>query len=1620
MKSNLKKRIIALVLCMALVLSGSIRTLFIGSFQADEMNTEEVTTSSSNITEGTETGSDPVSSGSQSGDISSSSTSGDPVEPQQPVQQEQPQQNEVPQEEPQQNEAPEEPAPVMELTYEDQDMKVTANAGAEGVIPADVTLNVVPILSNVLETEAQYVAVKEQLNRRAALETYDIAGFLAYDICFKDAYGNKAEPNGDVYITIEYKNEVIPEGVISEEVTSVKVMHLMQDKDRTGEITYDMDADETDLNRKAGIELAAESKIKKSVFVTNYFYGLTTEGTSCFTEVWTKDKPVVTPTAEPTKEATLTPTPTPTAEPTKETTPEAENDDTEAAEENMPATLALNSSKRANYYEIEWISNNSSAGTKKFRLRIVDSAGNDISVPGLNYDDEFELKHNGTDLSIAQLQSKLNLTNLKKADGTQLVYSRNYVQCASNSNIKKAISSLALWKGNVVPYIDGSGNTKEGTVTIRGKGGDLTTESAFKDKDVLCLVYKADYTTFNYTCVEDGKTNNVLASTASYTLPAKVNTSNTIEALGKTLGKTKVTKDGKEYYLSGAYVKYQDSEGTEQTQTIEKLNVNNANNVQDFRGNTWAAGDFTLRATFDGNIRVVTAEDEVFLTYSDIGLDTVETVDINGTGINIQMFDYSGQAAIGTGAYTENDHTGNIKYGILSNKIAEGEEFPAIAKGTNKGTSISQWFTNGKSVNHLFLKNVLQDTGYYYYSSLDNYAYLNDNGNFTVYDAIGTPNDSNQYFYQRGNFMPYNQIMATSISNNKNLYDEYGNRLQESDPEYNRTLYRTLGTNNYYFGMYMNANFYQAQDGKYNNSDMIYEFNGDDDLWVYIDGVLVLDIGGIHDSHSGSINFATGVITTSDCDKSGVPNDTTKTLKEMFEAAGVSTENGFTGNTFSDYSSHKIQMFYMERGAGASTLKMKMNLPVLPDGTVQIAKTLGNTDQEEYANLLFKFRMYLLDEDDNETVYTPTGDDKATLADGTEVRFDSDGTFVLKPGQVASFPNLPVTQRYYVEEIGVDYSEYDQVDINQTQIITNEETMTEGVKSGVTTVEAVQSLNFKNYVTVENKSDLKLVKHMAEGQTSAETFEFNVWLENTVGVLVPYSGNYLIGNENAAKTDLASYSTTDGKITIGQNQQILITDLVAGTDFKVTETLPDQDRYKNPIVTLTDCGSPDLNVVGSIGSIAKNKTATVTVLNERTTDQDNCFIKVQKTFSGLTDPKTNAAHFAIKVYGDSSRTDLKATLSLNDNKVVEMIHEDGTITYTWRIDNLEAGRYYVKEEGETVAGYGVATTVNGQSVSTGAVTEVQTQVYSYDFGNSLTRLQDITATIDFDEQNFIVAGLKDNQGYIIWTKELLSVGERAAVIQAVNNKITNLSNFTLSTTKFYSTNNVLNKGIEVSSGSIKLNNDKLSFEGGNNIWNMAAAGAYSQSADSVEAEIEVTNTYTEIPATIHIKKYGSGYSKLINGAVFELYKGTLNEDGRSITWETTAMMTQTVNKTWDVSLTSGYYKLIEKSAPTGYTLLTEDILFKVNTDNGLSGQSRVNLINETGTTISSTAPDMWKLEATGSKAEVNLCIKNTVTYVLPSTGGIGIYWYMIGGVLLMLAASMILYKKRLRGEVLKK
>lgn len=151
--------------------------------------------------------------------------------------------------------------------------------------------------------------------------------------------------------------------------------------------------------------------------------------------------------------------------------------------------------------------------------------------------------------------------------------------------------------------------------------------------------------------------------------------------------------------------------------------------------------------------------------------------------------------------------------------------------------------------------------------------------------------------------------------------------------------------NKYSFGMNLGADFYMPKDGKVNNQDMVFDFTGDDDVWVFIDGVLVLDLGGIHQALGGKINFHTGDITYDKTQRYGNPPATT--ITEAFTNAGKTWDS-------TAYKTHHLSFFYLERGDGGSNCKISFNLPVKPSKAIDIEKeTLGTIAE----NKQFQFQL---------------------------------------------------------------------------------------------------------------------------------------------------------------------------------------------------------------------------------------------------------------------------------------------------------------------------------------------------------------------------------------------------------------------------------------------------------------------------------------------------------------------------------------------------------------------------------------------------------------------------------------------------------------------------------------
>lgn len=160
----------------------------------------------------------------------------------------------------------------------------------------------------------------------------------------------------------------------------------------------------------------------------------------------------------------------------------------------------------------------------------------------------------------------------------------------------------------------------------------------------------------------------------------------------------------------------------------------------------------------------------------------------------------------------------------------------------------------------------------------------------------------------------------------------------------------------YSFGMNLGADFYMPKDGMVNNQPMKFDFTGDDDVWVFIDGVLVLDLGGIHQALDGSIDFAAdngnGYIDYHGKQQSNEnenENPPATSIAQAFTAAGKTWDPAA-------YKTHHLSFFYLERGDGGSNCKIRFNLPVKPSKAIDIEKeTLGTIAADKQ----FQFRLFV-------------------------------------------------------------------------------------------------------------------------------------------------------------------------------------------------------------------------------------------------------------------------------------------------------------------------------------------------------------------------------------------------------------------------------------------------------------------------------------------------------------------------------------------------------------------------------------------------------------------------------------------------------------------------------------
>lgn len=241
----------------------------------------------------------------------------------------------------------------------------------------------------------------------------------------------------------------------------------------------------------------------------------------------------------------------------------------------------------------------------------------------------------------------------------------------------------------------------------------------------------------------------------------------------------------------------------------------------------------------------------------------------------------------------------------------------------------------------------------------------------------------------------------------------------------------------YGFGMVTNVNFQMTDNGlDAKNQPITFEFSGDDDVWVYVDGFLVLDIGGTHDAIKGTINFATGAVTLSssygkvgdqavDKELSGCDS-----LSATLSQTNLYTALGITLTGFAASGNHTLTIYYMDRGQGRTNCLIKFNLPQRDSVSVtkRIAETYSGTTTVIPADVMaplnnidFSFTAYKKVKTDTDYTIVPNKsysiyDESNTLV-GTGST-DNNGGFTLKNGQTATFKNISLDEQvsYYILE----------------------------------------------------------------------------------------------------------------------------------------------------------------------------------------------------------------------------------------------------------------------------------------------------------------------------------------------------------------------------------------------------------------------------------------------------------------------------------------------------------------------------------------------------------------------------------------------------------------------------
>ncbi len=529
---------------------------------------------------------------------------------------------------------------------------------------------------------------------------------------------------------------------------------------------------------------------------------------------------------------------------------------------------------------------------------------------------------------------------------------------------------------------------------------------------------------------------------------------------------------------------------------------------------------------------------------------------------------------------------------------------------------------------------------------------------------------------------------------------------------------------NYGFGTQFTIPFTVTETGKnVDGTSMTFKFTGDDDVWVYIDGALVLDMGGAHCKAEGEINFATQTATiktgTSNAKLGNQPTAGGRIASQDNEKSTVNFSNikvkksDDTTVSLADYMKesgkvHELKMYYMERGMWDSNMSISYSFVPLPS-VLTLSKTLDTKD----VNAGLKNAVQGLD---NFDFNIQTRNLKAREANYSDVDnlgytlYDyNDNTY---PGQVAKNSTATFSSSYYASEF-IDTTDKDNSSafyagtgfkitesIPKDTILQYDENKTSwGVYDSVTSREAIKNQKgtvatfdmgdanssemdvvnrYVNFVNTPKVGSLSVEKIYNGTAPKDKTFGFTVMVDLTGhDYYDPYELEY-----TGSQTGI---TYKNGHFTLKAGETITFAGIPAGATYKVVEDKPDAgDTWEQDTAKCTKL----------TGTIVANTTSAAVVTNKTKTTPKNYVIYAEagKTVTYAPDGVTI--------------TDLTAPIT-GDKDITTNVNKDGKGEFTPTSSNK---KYDVNYEGTTTDKGNFAGKI------TVLTYEATNKVYVFDYG----------------------------------------------------------------------------------------------------------------------------------------------------------------------------------------------------------------------------------------------------------------------------------------------------------------